>query len=259
MNNIFHKEVRDGLFILCDKRHSPDGDPASLSPGSPTGNSYLVIGNDRALLFDLAIDNKNMKQYASELAKRSVQLVLSHAHVDHIYHITDFDKVWLHPDDEKLLREGAAFQKGIKNCPPLSYLFDGDIIDLGGRILDVIHIPGHTDGSIVLLDRQTRTLLGGDTVARHLLHGMHTKIAPEKISEDMEKLKSLPFDVIYCAHDRCALPKEHLSLIQEVIRRCQSEGENKSIPMLCRMRTFSIGTLEDLYYCDIAEMVAKDD
>ena len=252
MENIFHAEVKPGLFILCDVRHSPTEEAKSLAPGKPTGNSYLVVGVEKALLFDLALDNKNLKAYAEKLAGKPVQLVLSHAHVDHIYHITQFSEVWLHPDDEKLLRKGAIFQKPVKNCPSLHYLHDGDTVDLGWRILDVIHLPGHTDGSILLLDRSTRTLLGGDTVARHLLHGMHTKIPPEEISRRMEALKALPFDTIYCAHDRCSLPKEHIDLIQEVLRRYPAGGTVKKIPLLCKVSSFSIGRIDELHYCDIA-------
>lgn len=255
MEHIFHAEVRPGLYILCDTRQSPDGQPNSLSPGKPTGNSYLVVGEERALLLDLALDNKSLKAYAEKLAGKSVQLVLSHAHVDHIYHITQFPEVWLHPDDEKLLCKGAIFQKPVKNCPPLHYLRDGDTIDLGGRILDVIHLPGHTDGSILLLDRNTRTLLGGDTVARHLLHGMHTKIPPEEIIRRLEDLKVLPFDTIYCAHDRCALPKEHIDLIQEVLRRYPREGKITRIPFFARVCSYSIGSEDNLHYCDIAAVL----
>jgi glyoxylase-like metal-dependent hydrolase (beta-lactamase superfamily II) len=43
-------------------------------------------------------------------------------------------------------------------------LKDGDTIDLGGRVLDVLHTPSHTRDSICLHDRQTGVLFGGDTI-----------------------------------------------------------------------------------------------
>lgn len=252
MKNIFHAEVRPGLFILCDTRQSPDGKSGSLAPGKPTGNSYLVIGKKRALLLDLALNTRLLKAYAEQLAEKPVDLVLTHAHVDHIYYIEQFREAWLHPNDEYLLREGAFFQKPVKNCPELHYLRHGDAIDLEKRVLDVIHLPGHTDGSILLLDRNTRTLLGGDTIARHLLHGMHTKVPPEVIIQRIEALKALPFDMIFCAHDRCALPKSHLDLMIEVLKRYPKEGKITSIPFFAKVRSFSIGIQENLHYCDIA-------
>lgn len=41
---------------------------------------------------------------------------------------------------------------------------DGDVFDLGGRRLEVIHTPGHSPGSICLLDKENRLLFTGDTV-----------------------------------------------------------------------------------------------
>ena len=43
-------------------------------------------------------------------------------------------------------------------------MFEGDIIDLGERKLEVVHVPGHTPGSITLLDREERCLIGGDPI-----------------------------------------------------------------------------------------------
>jgi glyoxylase-like metal-dependent hydrolase (beta-lactamase superfamily II) len=46
---------------------------------------------------------------------------------------------------------------------PTRLLKDGDTLDLGGRILRVLHTPGHTPDSICLLDEQNGLLFGGDT------------------------------------------------------------------------------------------------
>ncbi|MGC4846450.1 MBL fold metallo-hydrolase [Micromonospora sp. DT15] len=43
-------------------------------------------------------------------------------------------------------------------------LDDGDRIDLGGRVLTVLHLPGHTPGSIALLEEHTGTLYSGDII-----------------------------------------------------------------------------------------------
>ena len=41
---------------------------------------------------------------------------------------------------------------------------EGDVLDPGGRPLEVIHLPGHTPGSIALLDRKNRVLISGDPI-----------------------------------------------------------------------------------------------
>jgi len=50
----------------------------------------------------------------------------------------------------------------IPSMKPTALLHDGDIIDLGGRRLEVICTPGHSPGSMCLLDRQNRILFTGD-------------------------------------------------------------------------------------------------
>jgi glyoxylase-like metal-dependent hydrolase (beta-lactamase superfamily II) len=46
----------------------------------------------------------------------------------------------------------------------ISALKEGDIVDGGDVVLEVLHTPGHSAGSICLLDRETRDLFSGDTV-----------------------------------------------------------------------------------------------
>ncbi len=219
---LFHVEVRDGIVLLSTDAFGPTADAKSLAPGNPTTNSYLVLGAARALLFDLAVDDPRLFAYAEKLAKKPVQLVLSHGHYDHAYHLNLQSEAWVHPADNSLLREGMpiAGLPPVAPCPTLHPILGGDTIDLGGRVLDVIHIPGHTDGSIVLLDRQTKTLLGGDTAARRLLYGLSAFVPFETFCEALRQLQKKDFEVIYSAHDRCALPKSHVA---HMIQRIQND------------------------------------
>jgi glyoxylase-like metal-dependent hydrolase (beta-lactamase superfamily II) len=55
-------------------------------------------------------------------------------------------------------------------------VYDGEIIDLGDRPLEIVHVPGHTPGSISVLDRIQRTLIGGDPIQMHgqiYMFGIH--------------------------------------------------------------------------------------
>jgi glyoxylase-like metal-dependent hydrolase (beta-lactamase superfamily II) len=70
-----------------------------------------------------------------------------------------FKEVWLHPSEfERFLQQDIE-------TVPMHPLWDNEIIDLGGRTLEVIHIPGHTPGSIALLDRDARFLIAGDSIS----------------------------------------------------------------------------------------------
>jgi glyoxylase-like metal-dependent hydrolase (beta-lactamase superfamily II) len=129
---------------------------------------YLFFGKDRALLQDTGAGQNNVAEAVdgviAEWCKRngrtSIPLVVahSHGHGDHISGDAQFkDK----PDVTLIGLSIEATQKafGIANWPT-----DRGSIDLGGRVLDVIAIPGHQPFSVAFYDRRTGILLTGDTL-----------------------------------------------------------------------------------------------
>ena len=248
--SIAHREIAKGIWQL-----SSDTFPLSVEPGPASRNAYLVCSSQRALLFDLSLEEEGLCAYASRLAGLPVQLVLSHAHVDHIYHLSKQPEVWIHPDDVGLLRKGSIFQKPVRPCPRLHFLRDSETIDLGNRELTVFHIPGHTDGSILLWDAQTGTLLSGDTVARRLLYGLHGFVPFPDFCRSIEKLKRLPIRKIYSAHDRCALPPEHISFMIEELTKDINKAKSVRIPFLGRYLSLTVGNETDIRYFSLAALI----
>jgi glyoxylase-like metal-dependent hydrolase (beta-lactamase superfamily II) len=129
---------------------------------------YLVFGNDRALLEDTgagqvdtaAVVMDIIAQWAKKHSKETVPLVVahSHAHGDHTAGDAQFkDK----PDVQFVAAAVPEIQKafGIERWPS-----DLGSLDLGGRVLDVIPLPGHNDASIAFYDRATGILLTGDSL-----------------------------------------------------------------------------------------------
>jgi virginiamycin B lyase len=129
---------------------------------------YLIFGSDKALLEDTGagqvdtatVVTEAVSRWAQRNKKDSVPLIVmhSHAHGDHTAGDAQFkDK----PNVQFVAATVPEIQKafGIANWPA-----DVGHIDLGGRILDVIPIPGHNDASIALYDRLTGILLTGDSV-----------------------------------------------------------------------------------------------
>ncbi len=139
-------EIMNGIYLISSAQTGPTDDPKSLAPGKPTTNSYLVIGDEKAILFDLAVNEPGISDYLKTITKKPVDLVLSHGHPDHIYHVNDFDDLWMHPADEYMLTLGLDILglPPVNPCPNINYLKNGDIIKLGGRNLEVIHVPGHS-------------------------------------------------------------------------------------------------------------------
>lgn len=65
--NLFHVEVRHGIYLISSDNQGPTEDGKSLAPGNATANSYLVIGEERALLFDLAVNHPGLREYVESV------------------------------------------------------------------------------------------------------------------------------------------------------------------------------------------------
>ena len=149
----------------------------------------LVEETERALLFDAGYGTEDVAGYVRSLTDKPVTVLLSHGHHDHILGARWFTETWLCEEDMEEFRERTgtvqrrkvmkqAEAKGI--TLPESFLtagirlpevlhfsgrtgcFDSREEDLGGMKVNVIHVPGHTPGSIVLHIPACGLLLTGD-------------------------------------------------------------------------------------------------
>ena len=80
---------------------------------------------------------------------------------------------------------------------------DGDEIDLGSRILKIIHLPGHTPGSIAVLDVNHRVLISGDPVQEHghiFMFGEHRNMNDYIVSLAALEKRADEFDEIWPSH-----------------------------------------------------------
>lgn len=68
--------MQQGIYLISDPEQGPTEDGKSLAPGNATANSYLITGEERAVLLDLAVNSPELKTYAEKLAGKPVQLVL---------------------------------------------------------------------------------------------------------------------------------------------------------------------------------------
>jgi glyoxylase-like metal-dependent hydrolase (beta-lactamase superfamily II) len=149
--------------------------------------SYLIVGDKRALLFDSGLGIGHLGSIVRRLTSLPVLVLNSHTHFDHVGDNWEFSTVYAidspftrknaegHPNAYMLANAGPS-----EACPPLPPGFDfakysiqpfriahtvhdGEIIDLGGRPLEVLLTPGHTPDALCLLDRKQKELFTGDT------------------------------------------------------------------------------------------------
>ncbi len=246
---LFNFQVAEGIYLISKE----DKNDCSMEFGKATANSYLVVGENKALLFDLAVNDKGLWDYAKTITDKELILVLSHAHVDHVYHLNKRKEVFIHKADEEILKKGMLGMLPVKPCPKINYLYDNDTIDLGSRVLMVIHIPGHTKGSILLYDSKTKTLLSGDTVARRILLGISGEVDIPAFCSHLNKLNDLDIEKIYSAHDRAPLPKEYINFIKEkLLVDFPKSTETWSFPGLPKMANLHYGDEKTVDFIDIA-------
>ena len=118
---------------------------------------YLLCGDERAALIDTGMDAPDARSIAEGITSLPLILINSHGDLDHISGNGAFDEVYMSPAEEENYR---AFGGAGRLIP----IVEGDVIDLGNRPLQIIDIPGHTPGSIAILDVNNRVLISGDSV-----------------------------------------------------------------------------------------------
>ena len=163
----------------------------------------LFIGTELALLVDTGFGAAgSLKTLVESLTDKPVILVNTHADFDHIGNNPEFGAAHMHP------AEMQHYYLCAKPDAPVVPLWEGDVINIGGRYFEVILIPGHTQGSIALLDRENRFILSGDSISAGPVFMFGDSRNFRAYISSMEKLADMRnlFDKIYPAHGPFPLP-----------------------------------------------------
>ena len=157
---------------------------------------FLLTGSEKALLIDSGRELHTARDIAESLTDLPVMLLNTHADGDHTGSNEQFESFYMHPDEE------AHFRRGGRDGTIIP-VREGDILDLGGRELRIIDLPGHTPGSIAVLDVGNRVLISGDPVQEHgriFMFGAHRNM--ENYIRSLEHLETFTaeFDEIWPSH-----------------------------------------------------------
>ena len=156
---------------------------------------FLLTGTKEALLVDSGVSGPDAKAIAESITDLPIKLINTHADGDHIAGNETFGQFYMHPMEE----ENYRFRGRTGEIIPVQ---QGDILDLGDRPLEIIDLPGHTKGSIAILDVKNRVLIGGDSIqdGRIFMFGEQRNLA-EYITS-LEKLSAYEgrFDEVYASH-----------------------------------------------------------
>lgn len=198
----------------------------------------LFIGDTRALLIDTGFGkNGSLKSFVETITDKPVLLVNTHADEDHTGCNFEFGEAYMHP------AEFAFYHVSHPNAS-VKPLWEGDVIDIGTRSFEVIHIPGHTPGSIALFDRKNRVMVAGDSVAYIPVFMFTAERSLEAHMASMLKLEKLSdqIDVIYPGHGEINVKPAQIRALYEAgekILAGEVEGEEPPFPMPAKMYSYN--------------------
>ena len=179
-------------------------------------NMFLIIGDQKVAMIDTGTgfqSDANLKSIDQILNGRTLDMVfLTHRHFDHVgglsriidrYHPTVYAgekdaEPLIAGDSESTM--GTAFGGTIPKMDVIA-VRDGDEFDLGGHVLRIIETPGHTIGSICLLDTVSGALFSGDTF---FVDGIgRTDLPTGSLSElksSLLSLRNIKFNGLFSGH-----------------------------------------------------------
>ena len=230
-------EVSAGTFALLEPHHYEEV------------ISYLVLGTDRALLLDSGMGIGNIQAEVEKLTSLPIVVVNSHSHYDHIGDNYRFTEIWAFDDDVEI----ARIERGLSQTECRGYLQSGsylelpsgfdptayeirpspvsrrlsheEAIDLGDRILTVHHTPGHSPGSLCLLDGRQGLLFTGDTFYPGMLYAHFAESDFDLYLRSLRHLTALldRSDYLCPAHNEACVEREMLADTLDAFERIAAE------------------------------------
>ncbi|MCO1597060.1 MBL fold metallo-hydrolase [Micromonospora sp. RHAY321] len=201
-----------------------------------SANFWWLRGNDRDIVVDAGLGVVALREAIPVLFERDPMVLLTHAHLDHVGGAPEFGDRAAHPAEAELLAVGIpaslygaelydrlgidaagepvpelmidavpapGYDPGTYRVEPMTLnrlLDDGDRIDLGGRVLTVLHLPGHTPGSVAVLEERTGTLYSGDVIYDGALIDNLPNSDVAAYRRSMEFLADLDVSVVHPGH-----------------------------------------------------------
>ena len=249
--------VADNTYCLLEANHAEEV------------ISYLVVGTERAALIDTGFGIADIRREVESLTGLPVVVVNTHCHFDHVGDNYRFSDVWAYDDDEEIacIERGHSREQCAEYMSPDAMIdlpegFDLasyavrpskvtrrlrhlDTIELGGRTLPVHHTPGHSPGSICLLESPNGILFSGDTIYPGTLFAHLDDADFNDYLESLRYLEGFSGRVsrLCPAHNEAYMPKEALTDALEAFERIASgsaEHEAQGDTRLYRFEGFRV-------------------
>lgn len=233
----------------------PDYDVKEIAPNIYKINEYnlstmfVIVGSKRALVIDCGVGVGDFKGVIERLVgDLPYDLVLSHGHVDHAGGREQFEKIYIHERDIKIIKSASllyrkfyilimrylmffkcitfkkAVMKKVEKEPQLIAIAEGFVFDLGDKQIEVFESAGHTLGSICFLDRADKILFSGDTFNPMMLMFLPHATTIERYASTIDKMLQIDgYDTVWASHLSAPLTKQDCIEIgqtaQKIVKR----------------------------------------
>ena len=227
MNGGLLKEVVEGVYWLPSKGFTANcfivcGEKALVIDPGLTENVPRVVTALKELDVEVAVREVRVNAGKSDggagAEDREWEIALTHGHADHCMAAGAFAvKSWMHEKDvERVNARDEAFTVGkwfgerAEDYPTITdFLAGGDEIDLGGKKLQVMHLPGHTAGSIGFLEKKSGVLFGGDALFKGSVGRWDLPTGDKNVlRKTLERLLALDFTVLCPGHGELVTEKQ---------------------------------------------------
>lgn len=207
--------------------------------------AYLLEGESGAVLIDAMGGLGDLPAVIQNLiGEKSFDVLLTHRHQDHTGGSYWFDEVFMHEEEANnyfemcelcapLVVEFAEKKKGIspdvpysvrdKDRPSVNFIDDGDTFDLGGKTIEVVSLPGHTDHSLGFICPELRCLFAGDAVTPIAVLCFPESLSIEDHQATIKKIGELPIDSIYTGHHDHTFTKDDLPSFYDAAEFAKSD------------------------------------
>jgi glyoxylase-like metal-dependent hydrolase (beta-lactamase superfamily II) len=139
-------------------------------------NSYLIIDNSikEGIIIDAGVEAAELLNVIKKNNYKIIALINTHCHIDHIYSDLIFKeslnlKIFIHKEDSKLINNpefnlSYLFGLNLSGYIEPEILLDNDKIVTKSLNFKILHTPGHTPGSICVVEEEKKLIFSGDTL-----------------------------------------------------------------------------------------------
>jgi len=208
---------------------------------------YLLIGEDRALLIDTGLGICNIYNEVCKLTDRPITAIATHIHWDHIGGHKYFPDFYAHEAELPWLQRAFPLsiatvrEMVLDRCDPpedfdvstyemfqgtpTKVLHGGEVLDLGGRKIEVLHTPGHSPGHLCFWETDRGGLYTGDLIYLDTLFAYYPSTDPAAYLASLETVAVLPAKRVFPAHHALEVPLDTPVKMRDALRQLEREGK----------------------------------